>query len=253
MTARGPHERAYRSSITPTDNERSFQVAVEETDLFVVAEADLSRPMAALVHTLRGDIKAYAELHPAFLHSLDPVPVTGSCPVIVRRMAEAGEACGVGPMASVAGAIAQAVAEPFLAQSPNLLVENGGDCFLASTRERVVALLAEPGSNGRSGASVGLRLEAGDFPVGLCASSGTIGHSLSLGHGDLVAVRAPDAAMADAAATRLANLLDTPRDFQRVLDEAERLAVTAGIQGVFAQCSGKIAAWGKIELVALGE
>jgi ApbE superfamily uncharacterized protein (UPF0280 family) len=247
------HERAYRSSIVPSGSERAFQVAVEETDLWVVAEADLARPMAALVHALRGELKTYIEFHPEFLHSLDPVPVTGSCPDLVRRMAEAGQACSVGPMASVAGAIAQAVAEPFVGQSPNLLVENGGDCFLASTRERVVALLAEPGQDGRSRAGVGLRLAAEDFPVALCSSSGTIGHSLSLGRGDLVAVRAPRAAMADAAATRLANLLTTPQDFQRLLDEAERLEQTAGIQGVFAQCKGKIMAWGEIELVALGE
>jgi len=239
-------DRAYRDMVRPRPGEVRFQVAVEQTDLLVVAEADLRHEMAARVARVRGEIKNWMLFHPEFSASLVPVAVPDSAPEIVRAMAQAAALCGVGPMAAVAGAVAQAVAEAFVGQSPNLLVENGGDSYLCSTRERVVALLAEPDS----GASLGLRLAADAFPVALCASSGTIGHSLSLGRGDLVAVRARDARFADAAATALANVLRGPGDIQRVLDRAAELA-GCGLEGVFVQFDEKIAAWGDLELVAL--
>ncbi|MBI9080761.1 MAG: UPF0280 family protein [Pseudodesulfovibrio sp.] len=239
-------ERSYRDSVRPQDGEVRFQVAVEQTDLLIVAEKDLQVEIASYVSMIRGEIKNWIMFHPEFAVSLSPVDVPDTAPEVVRAMARAGGVCDVGPMAAVAGAVAQAVGDRFVGQSPNILVENGGDTYLHSTRERVVALLAEPDS----GARVGLRIEAGSFPVAICASSGTIGHSLSLGAGDLVAVRAEDARMADAAATALCNLLKSEADIDRVLKRARELA-EFGLEGVFVQCDQKIAAWGELELVAL--
>lgn len=239
-------DRAYRDAVCPGEGEVRFQVAVEQTDLLVVAEKDLQTEVAAFVSTVRGEIKNWIMFHPEFAESLEPVDVPDDAPEVIRGMAEAGKACGVGPMAAVAGAVAQATGEAFVAQSPNILVENGGDTYLHSTRERVVALLADP----KSGASIGLRIAEGAFPVGVCASSGTIGHSLSLGTGDLVAVRARDARFADAAATALCNELRGEGDIDRVLRRARELS-TLGLDGVFAQYDQKVAAWGDLELVAL--
>ncbi|WP_316896290.1 UPF0280 family protein [Pseudodesulfovibrio indicus] len=239
-------ERGYRRMVRAREGEVRFQVGVEQTDLLVVAELDLRDEVAALVAGVRGEIKNWILFHPEFAESLVPVPVPETAPDVVRAMADAAAKCGVGPMAAVAGAVAQAVGDAFADRSPNILVENGGDTYLRSTRERVVALLADPGS----GAAIGLRLEQGAFPVALCASSGTIGHSLSLGSGDLVAVRAGDARFADAAATALANLLNSEADMDRVLKRARELAAE-GLEGVFAQYDAKVAAWGDLELVAL--
>jgi ApbE superfamily uncharacterized protein (UPF0280 family) len=211
-----------------------------------VAERDLQDEMASFVAGVRGEIKNWIMFHPEFAASLVPVSVPDSAPAIIRDMARAASICSVGPMAAVAGAVAQAAGERFAPRSPNLIVENGGDIYLCSTRERVVALLSEP----QSGARVGLRLAAGSFPLSICSSSGTIGHSLSLGTGDLVAVRARDARLADAAATALGNLLRGPEDVGRVLDRARELA-EHGLDGVFAQYDDTIAAWGDLELVAL--
>jgi ApbE superfamily uncharacterized protein (UPF0280 family) len=202
--------------------------------------------MAAFVAGVRGEIKNWIMFHPEFAASLVPVSVPDSAPAIIRDMARAASICSVGPMAAVAGAVAQAAGERFASRSPNLIVENGGDIYLCSTRERVVALLSEP----QSGARVGLRLAAGSFPLSICSSSGTIGHSLSLGTGDLVTVRARDARLADAAATALGNLLRGPEDVGRVLDRARELA-GHGLDGVFAQYDDTIAAWGDLDLVAL--
>jgi ApbE superfamily uncharacterized protein (UPF0280 family) len=238
--------RSYREAIAPHEGEVAFQVVLEQTDLFVTAERDLSGPMLDHVRGLRGELKSYMLLAPGFRESLSPVPVREGAPLIARRMAEAAEAVNVGPMAAVAGTFAQMVADRFRTESPNIIVENGGDIYMHSTRERLVALLSEP----ESGARLGLRLKKSDFPVSLCASSATIGPSLSLGRGELVVVRSRSGALADAAATALANLIDTADDLDLLLARAKKFA-PLGLEGVFAQAGGKLAVWGKMELVAL--
>jgi ApbE superfamily uncharacterized protein (UPF0280 family) len=123
-------------------------------------------------------------------------------------------------------------------------VENGGDSMLHSTSDRVVGLLSDPAA----GLRLGLALPADDFPLALCASSSFIGHSFSLGKGDLAVVRAKDACLADAAATAFCNLLQGPEDTEKV---AEMAAAQPGIDGLFAQCAGRIAVWGQMELVGI--
>ncbi|MDO9081715.1 MAG: UPF0280 family protein [Humidesulfovibrio sp.] len=238
--------RSYREAITPQKGEVTFQIVVEQTDLFVTAGRDLSEPMLELVHSLRGELKNFMLLNPGFRESLRPVPAPDTAPRVAREMARAASLCNVGPMAAVAGTFAQLVADHFAPASPNLIVENGGDIFIHSTRERVVALLGDP----TSGARLGLRLKKNDFPVSLCASSAFIGPSLSLGQGELVVVRSRSGAFADAAATALANLIDSGDDLDLVLARARKMA-PLGLEGVFAQAGGKLGVWGKMELVAL--
>lgn len=238
--------RAYRENMRPGEGELSYQVVLEETDLLIIASVDVRTQAAEVVRTLRGQIKNHILLNPDFLHSLEPVDVSESAPEVVRRMARAGRLCGVGPMAAVAGTIAQMVGERFVAECPDMMVENGGDVFVRSTRERVVALLSEPDS----GAGVGLRIPAEKTPLGICSSSATIGHSLSFGKGELVTVLSADTSFADAAATALCNMMRTPNDLGPMLERAESWA-GQGLKGVFAQCGKKMAAWGDLELVSL--
>lgn len=250
--AKNPHfspARTYRDGVAPGSGEVTFQVVVEQTDLFVLARENLSGDIAEYVREIRGQLKTYLLLHSGFGSSLTPVEVSDTAPESVRLMAAAARPVGVGPMAAVAGTVAQMVADRFATRSPDLLVENGGDVALRSTRERVVALLPDPSTN----STIGLRIAAGEFPAAVCSSSATIGHSLSLGSGDLVAVRAVDAPFADACATHLCNLLKSPRHVQVVLDEAKRLAEVSpgGVFGVFAQHGKTMAAWGDLELAAL--
>lgn len=238
--------RTYRGKCRPAPGETAFQVVVEQTDLWVVAERDLSRTVHGLVNECRGQLSAYIAWHPGFLTSLRPLDVESEAPDIVQSMARAGQACGVGPMAAVAGAVAQWVAQRCVAESSNLLVENGGDLFLCSTRERIVGLLADPGE----GMGLGVRIALDEFPCSLCSSSATIGHSLSLGQGNLVVTRARDAALADAAATALNNLLVGPKSVSQVMKQAKSLA-GHGLDGVFAQCGEQVGVWGRMELVSL--
>ena len=236
--------RTYRAAQQP--DLVSFQIVIEETDLWVAARRDLSEPMADLVRGLRGQIRAYAAVHPEFLTSLTPLEAEDRAPEIIRRMCRAGSLTGVGPMAAVAGTVAQMTAERFSAQSPDLLVENGGDTYLLSTRDRHIGILNMPGEDMR----LCVPVRAEEFPCSFCASSATIGHSLSFGKADLVVTRSRDASLADAAATALANALTGAAAMNATLDLA-RSWEDIGLEGVFTQCEGKVGVWGKMELAVL--
>jgi len=238
--------RDYRRRTKPGPGEVGFQCVVEQTDLWIVARRDVGLEVARFVAELRGALKNYIALHPEFQKSLVPVAVEPGAPEVARAMAEAASACGVGPMAAVAGAVAQAVAQRFAPDSPDFLVENGGDTYLFSTRERVAGLLAKP----LEGVSLGVRLAPGDFPVSLCASSATIGHSLSFGAADVVVVRSKSGALADAAATALGNLIKGPDHLKTAVDAAKAMR-SLGVEGFFAQCGEQLAVLGKMELVVL--
>jgi len=236
--------RTYRAS--GHDELTCFQLVIEETDLWVAAREDLGPAMADHVRFLRGQIKSYAAVHPDFLTSLEPLEADARAPEIIRRMCRAGQLTGVGPMAAVAGTMAQMLAETFREVSPDLLVENGGDTYLFSTSDRLIGILNMPDQAVRLCVPVPAR----EFPCSFCASSAKIGHSLSFGKADLVVVRAGDASFADAAATALANALTGAEAMDAVLAKAQGWE-SLGLDGVFTQCAGKIGVWGKMQLAVI--
>ncbi|MBN2352807.1 MAG: UPF0280 family protein [Spirochaetales bacterium] len=177
---------------------------------------------------LRTLLEIYRETDPAFAHSLEPVRVKPYAPEIARLMAAAGEAAGVGPMAAVAGAFAEAAARAALAAGAReAVVENGGDIFIASPEEVVVGIYARGNPLSRR---LAFRVAGADTPLAVCSSSGVMGHSLSRGTCDLAVVVARDAALADAAATRAANLVKTKADVDKALKVVEEIK---GVSGAF--------------------
>lgn len=222
----------------------AFQVKYRETDLWIRAQKDLKKEAIATVLNLRHQLERYISQSPQFLQSLDPLPDDPSAPKLVRKMLQASYAAGVGPMASVAGAIAESVARDLKPFSSSIVVENGGDCYLDLQEEANVGVYVEPTSP--FSGKVALRFAAEKFPLSICTSSGTIGHSLSLGKADAVTVAAKDGALADAAATALANLVRTPADIGNALQKAPSIPF---IQGVLIMIKDKMGIWGDIELV----
>ena len=192
----------------------SFNVTVKETDLYIRASRDLQLETREVVIRERAALEDYIQRHPGFSVAMTPYPVKDNAPSIVREMAEAAEKVGVGPMAAVAGAIAERVGRALLEFSPETIVENGGDIFLKSRKKRTVGIYA-----GKSPFSDRLALEfkPSETPLGICTSSGTVGHSLSLGKADAVIVLAPCTALADAAATAIGNLIKEEADIAQGL------------------------------------
>ncbi|MFZ5585682.1 MAG: UPF0280 family protein [Thermodesulfobacteriota bacterium] len=223
----------------------AFTVRVKETDLWIQAQRDLSAEALESVLRHRRALEAYAGQRPGFLSALQPLPMDDLAPPLVRSMLAAGLAAGAGPMAAVAGAIAQAVAADLLAHSPAVAVENGGDVYLALDREAVVGVWA--GDSPLSG-KLGLRVAAAAMPLAICTSSGTVGHSLSLGRADAATVVALDAALADAAATVLGNRVAKQADLGPALDWAQGVP---GVRGALVILGERLAAWGEIELTPI--
>lgn len=232
----------YRRRVEPAGL-RSFVVAIGESDLHVSASADLAAEARAALAAARADLEAYIRAHPEFRTTLEPWPEDAAAPVIVAEMIAAGRAAGVGPMAAVAGAVAQAVGRTLLRRSPEVIVENGGDIFMAGAQERVAALFA--GTSPLS-MKVGLRLPPAPEGLGLATSSGTVGPSLSFGRADAAVALARDAALADAAATAIGNRVNSAADLAAAMEFAEGLP---GLSGALAVIGEDLAAWGGMELV----
>ena len=233
--------RTYRHWIKG-DDLISFNVTVKETDLYIRASTNLKRKAHRLVLKYRDALERYIERHPTFLTSLESLPVDANAPHIVRAMSEAASKAGVGPMASVAGAIAEFVGTELLDFSPEVIVENGGDIYLKSLDKRVIGIYA--GKSPLSG-KVRLEIAGADTPLGICTSSGTVGHSLSYGKADAVMVLSPSATLADAAATAITNLIKQPGDIPDGIELAKGIE---GISGVIIIVGDHTGLWGKVKI-----
>ncbi|MBN2707376.1 MAG: UPF0280 family protein, partial [Deltaproteobacteria bacterium] len=167
-------------------------------------------------------------------------------PKLLRSMMAAAALTGVGPMAAVAGALAEAVGRDLPAASGMVVVENGGDVFLAGSRVYTLGVFA--GNSPLSG-RLGVRLTgSAPFACGVCTSSASVGHSLSFGRADAVTIVAEDAALADAAATALANLVHGKRDLGRVVEKA---LAWPGVSAALAIMGDDLATGGNLELIEI--
>ncbi|MBP7342321.1 MAG: UPF0280 family protein, partial [Syntrophaceae bacterium] len=134
-------ERLYRSLINK-DYLISYRLKIKESDLLISSDSDLSVPAEKSLIQHRQFLETYINAHPEFATSLLPLSDDNLAPPIVREMIRRTKICGVGPMASVAGAVAEFVGRDLLAKTENLIVENGGDIFLSSRRKSTIAVYA---------------------------------------------------------------------------------------------------------------
>jgi ApbE superfamily uncharacterized protein (UPF0280 family) len=242
------NKRSYRQAVVADDLVSSF-ITVRETDLHILAATNIEADGYGFVHRYRNQLENYISSHPDFLTALVPLEQDTLAPPIVKGMLKAGAAANVGPMAAVAGAIAEYVGRDLLDTGlQEIMVENGGDIFLARKRECIAAIFAGQSPLSRN---VGIRIPAFLMPVGLCTSSGTVGHSLSLGKSDSVTVLAPSALLADTAATRLGNEVSAAGSKDNITEVLAVAKTISGLHGVVIICGKQIGAWGEIDLVGL--
>lgn len=263
--------RWYRTEKIQTSSEQKIQIIVEETDLLITLTNQADTNEITLFCTqkiceIRNIIKFWVQMYPNIQHSLDPVVCPANAPACIAAMCSAGTYAHVGPFAAVAGTVAQYIATElhiYLQKKgfPNdVIVENGGDIYCFSEKDRIIGILANPSEH----CMLGLAVKKEQFPLAVCSSSATIGHSLSFGKGDLALVSAKNASLADALATRYGNLLKSKQDINAVLEQAQKdyriqiednpfLAENFrhGLCGVFVQIDETIGAWGEIELTAI--
>jgi uncharacterized protein len=220
-------ERTYR---TFTHREAVFRICCEA---FEAVTEEIVRQRRLL--------EDYITRHGEFRTSLEPLDPYAEAPLVAQRMARAAWLVGVGPMAAVAGAMAQCAAEAALrAGVGEVIVENGGDIYLKAAGPVTIGL--DTGTS-KLGDRLAFSLSAEDTPISICSSSGKMGHSMSLGQCDLATVVAQDAALADAAATAAANQVKTVDD---VNPAVERIADIEGIDGVLIVKNDRIGLAGRL-------
>jgi hypothetical protein len=234
-------ERTYRHNILK-NNLISYQVTVRETDLFISSDVELKEAALTSVHHHRAHLEAYLACHPEFLTALSPLRNDDLAPDIVRDMLHVARMADVGPMAAVAGAMAQHVGLDLLKLTSNVIVENGGDIFMYYNAEVNIGIFA-----GESPLShkLAIRIRPEEMPVGVCTSSATVGPSLSLGNADAACVKSKSASLADAVATAVANRVKTKKDIRKAIAYGSHIP---GVLGLLIIMGDELGVWGDIEL-----
>jgi len=236
--------RTYRHFIKDSDL-ISFNVVANQTDLYIRARRNLKSKALTSLLKHRAPLESYIEHHPLFLTTLKPYQAEEDAPAIVKEMAKASQIAGVGPMAAVAGAMAEAVGRDLIPLSTEVIVENGGDIFLKILQKRVVGIYA--GQSPFTG-KIALEITPRETPLGICTSSASIGHSLSLGSADAVTVTSSSTALADAAATAIGNMVKDTEDIPKAIEKAQKIE---GLQGIVIIKGDNIGIWGKVRIVPL--
>ncbi len=235
-------KKIYRNLVC--DNElTSYCIVEKETDLLVSTSFDLRSKARALILECRRYIEYYIHCHPLFKTALHPLEMDDSAPDIIKKMLNAGIVAGVGPMAAVAGSVAEYAGCGLLAYSDYVIVENGGDIFLKTEKHATIAIFS-----GKSPLNmrIGISVDCSKQPLSICTSSGTIGHSLSYGKADAVCVISKSGAIADAAATSVANRVKTTKDIHNALLFGEGIK---GVLGIVIVKDDEIGFWGDIKVV----
>jgi uncharacterized protein len=186
-------------------------------------------------------LEAYLAKHPKFGWSLKPVPVPKE-PMVAKLMTEAAAKAKVGPMAAVAGVLADLAVKAMVAGGCEVAVaEDGGEIAAVSDAPVDVALAAgqEPLSK-----RFGFRLTK--FPVGIATSSGRFSHALSFGDAEAATVFCREAGLADAVATAVGNVIKG-EEVNAVIEKGIAVAKSIeGVEGALILYRGCVGTWGKI-------
>ncbi len=234
-------ERTYRRMMQ-SEGLKNFTVVEGESDLHISANGNLEKIARCALLNTRRQLSEYIKLHPDFQRSLVPISVDAMAPPIVHRMAKAAKIANVGPMAAVAGAVAEAVGNSLLQHSSEILVENGGDLFIRSEKTKKVLIHA---GDSPFSEKLALSIKPSSFPLGICTSSGKIGHSLSFGNADGVVAISQNICLADAAATAIANRVKSSDDIKNALSWGKALP---GICGLLIIIDDQLGTWGDLIL-----
>lgn len=216
------------------------RIQIGETNILLKTDL-LNHELDRFILKQRMELINYIRKNKEFLISFEPVEVDNA-PFIVEMMAKAGEIADVGPMAAVAGTISELSMSYLLNKSAKYaIVENGGDIALKTNKDVIMGLYA--GTSSLTG-QIGFKIKHEKTPRGICTSSGTVGHSISLGNADSVTVFADHASIADALATSIANEAkgDLEQDtVQNCLDRADDFkSYFRGVMIVVGEAAGTI-------------
>jgi ApbE superfamily uncharacterized protein (UPF0280 family) len=200
----------------------------KETQCKIIA--DKKQGIQTAIKSIKQNRKAleeYGKAHPKFLYTLEPISAPAE-PLVAKLMAEVAEKANVGPMAAVAGVLADLAVKDMIADGCEVaVVENGGEISAVSNMPIDVAVAAGDAPLSKR---FGFRLT--DFPAGIATSSGRFSHALSFGDAEAATVFCKDAGLADAAATAVCNVVKG-EDCQAAIQAGISKALSIqGVEGV---------------------
>ena len=216
------------------------KVEMDETAATIAAERDNLAWAVEAIKSARTEIVRKIRQDDFFLTTLEPYEPAEDDPRVIKNMCEAASVAGVGPMATVAGVIAQEALEALMSQGcSHCWVDNGGDVALRVGNPVTVEVFNEPGST----SAFALELEPTDGPVGICTSSGKLGHSISFGNADVAVAIADTAQLADALATAIGNRVVDADSLRTCFDPFRGVS---GFVGGLAMLDGETAMQGRL-------
>jgi ApbE superfamily uncharacterized protein (UPF0280 family) len=213
---------------------------IEETSATIAAEREFLPAAVEAIRSTRSQIERQIRHDRFFLTTLEPYEPDPSSARVIRRMCAASSTAGVGPMATVAGVVAQEALEAMVSKGcRHGWVDNGGDIALIIQEPATVEIFSDPGSKD----AYALELEPTDEIIGVCTSSGTLGHSISFGNADVALAVADDAVLADALATAIGNGVEDKESLDTCFDRFKRID---GFRAGLAMIDGKVSMHGRI-------
>ena len=216
------------------------RIEVQETAATIGAKREFLSPAVQAIKAARAEIERQIRKDRFFLTTLEPYVPPDDSGQVIQRMCTASKVAGVGPMATVAGTIAQEALEAMIAVGcTHGWVENGGDIALVLDEPATLEIFSEPGS----ASAFALELDQTRGPLGVCTSSGRLGHSISFGNADVATVIAEDAVLADALATAVGNRVKLASDLGTCFDD---FASVPGFVGGLAMFEGSVATRGRV-------
>jgi ApbE superfamily uncharacterized protein (UPF0280 family) len=219
---------------------------VRQTAVTMIAEMKYLAIGKEAIFEAREVIERFIAIDPLFRDTLEPYDEPDDAHPLIKRMCDAGRAAGVGPMAAVAGAIAEFSVRAMQKEgADHAVVDNGGDIALLLAEGCNIGIFSlNPKFRG-----LGLHCQPSDTILGVCTSSGVIGPSISFGKAEVATVISRNVALADACATKLGNLISS--DDQGVIQDAlDSVTSIKGVEGALAIVGNSIGVKGDLpELV----
>jgi hypothetical protein len=237
------YEKRFYRNISRVSDLLCYEVKFKETDLWCCTKTDLKKIIEERVFFYRHQLEEYIQARPIFRESLLPIEDDPFAPAIAKEMISASAEVGVGPMATVAGAIAEFVGRDILSLTDEYIIENGGDISIKTLRERMILVYARKSPFSQK---IAIRLKEKDKPYGVCTSSATVGPSLSLGKADAVCVVADSALFADGLATCIGNSVKSKDDITMAIETGKAFS---NIIGILIIVGDNLGIWGDLEII----
>jgi uncharacterized protein len=219
---------------------RTFQIKESQCTVITDKQAAI-KTAEETIKNHRSQLEKYINKNPKFLYTLKPLPPPQK-PLVARLMAEAAQKANVGPMAAVAGVLADLAVKEMIKEGCKVAaIENGGEISAISNRPIDVALAAgdDPLSK-----KFGFRLT--NFPIGLATSSGRFSRALSFGDAEAATVFCQNAGLADAAATAVGNVVKGENHQQAIEQAISKALSIPGVEGVLILYQALVGTAGKI-------